>query len=64
MVSVTGTTPVTYTLLADCVTDHTIVVPQNTGGSTFNGDGHSITAVDPCNHFKGAAHRLRPALAP
>jgi hypothetical protein len=55
IVSITGTSPVTYTLLADCVTDHTIVVPQNTGGSTFDGNGHSITAVDPTgDHFKGA----------
>ena len=54
-VSVAGTTPVVYTLLADCVTDQTIVVPQNTGGSVFDGNGFSITGVDPsAGHFLGA----------
>jgi hypothetical protein len=54
-VSVTGSNPTVYTLLADCTTDHTIVVPQNAGGSVFNGNGHSITGVDPTGgHFLGA----------
>jgi hypothetical protein len=54
-VSVTGSNPTVYTLLADCTTDHTIVVPQNVGGSVFNGNGHSITGVDPTGgHFLGA----------
>ncbi len=42
----------TMTLLADCVTDHTILVPQ---GFTLDGAGHRITAVDPAgDHFRGA----------
>lgn len=42
----------TRTLVADCTTDATILVP---GGFTLNGNGHTITAVDPAgNHFKGA----------
>ena len=54
-VAVTGTNPVVYTLLADCTTDQTIVVPQNAGGSVFDGASHSITGVDPAgNHFLGA----------
>jgi Right handed beta helix region len=45
-------TPNTWTLLADCTTDETILVPE---GFTLDGDGHSITAVDPVgNHFRGA----------
>jgi hypothetical protein len=55
LVTTSGTTPVTYTLLADCTTDHTIVVPQNAGGSVFDGNGHKITGVDPtAGHFLGA----------
>ncbi|MBI2776634.1 MAG: right-handed parallel beta-helix repeat-containing protein [Chloroflexi bacterium] len=54
-VSTTGSNPVVYTLLADCVTDHTVVVPQNAGGSVLDGNGHSITGVDPSGgHFLGA----------
>jgi hypothetical protein len=54
-VDVSGSSPTTYTLLADCVTDHTIVVPQRVEGSVFDGDGHSITGVDPAGgHFVGA----------
>ncbi len=54
-VAVTGTNPVVYTLLADCTTDQTIVVPQNAGGSVFDGNTHSITGVDPAGgHFLGA----------
>jgi hypothetical protein len=54
-VAITGTSPVVYTLLADCITDHTIVVPQNAGGSVFDGATHSITGVDPVGgHFLGA----------
>ena len=40
------------TLLADCETDHTILVPN---GFTLDGAGHKITAVDPAGgHFLGA----------
>jgi hypothetical protein len=54
-VSTTGSSPTIYTLLANCTTDHTIVVPQNAGGSVFNGSGYSITGVDPtAAHFLGA----------
>jgi len=39
-------------LLADCTTDHTILVPN---GFTLEGDGQSITAVNPgVGHFLGA----------
>jgi len=41
----------TDTLDADCTTDETIIVPD---GVTLNGNGHSITAVDPSGgHFVG-----------
>jgi hypothetical protein len=54
-VAITGSNPTTYTLLADCITDQTIVVPQHAGGTVFEGNGKSITAVDPAgDHFKGA----------
>jgi parallel beta helix pectate lyase-like protein len=44
--------PSTMTLLADCETDHTILVPN---GFTLNGAGNTITAVDPVgDHFRGA----------
>jgi len=47
--SVRGTT---MSLLADCTTDHTILVPN---GFTLEGDGQSITAVNPgVGHFLGA----------
>ena len=40
------------TLLNNCTTDQTILVPE---GATLDGDGHSITAVDPVGgHFLGA----------
>lgn len=40
------------TLDADCTTDETILVPD---GFTLDGDGHTITAVDPSGgHFVGA----------
>jgi hypothetical protein len=40
------------TLVADCQTDHTILIPD---GFTLDGDGHTITAVDPAGgHFLGA----------
>jgi len=40
------------TLSADCQTDHTILVAN---GFTLNGNGHTITAVDPAGgHFLGA----------
>jgi hypothetical protein len=57
LVSISGTNPVIYTLLADCVTNQTIIVPQgaNSAGSVFDGNSHSITAVDPTgDHFRGA----------
>ena len=55
LVATSGTNPVVYTLLADCTTDQTIVVPQNAGGSVFDGAGFSITGVDPTGgHFLGA----------
>lgn len=42
----------TLTLLADCTTDHTLLVPN---GYTFDGNGHTITAIDPgAGHFLGA----------
>ena len=45
----------TRTLLNDCETSSTILVPN---GWTLDGAGHSITAVDPSNgHFKGAVVR-------
>jgi hypothetical protein len=54
-VAISGSSPTTYTLLADCVTDQTIFVPQNGGGSVFDGSGHSITGIDPtAGHFLGA----------
>jgi hypothetical protein len=47
--TVSGTTE---TLVADCTTDHTILVPN---GFTLDGAGHTITAVDPAGgHFVGA----------
>jgi len=40
------------TLLSDCTTDQTILIPN---GKTLDGNGHSITAVDPTGgHFLGA----------
>jgi parallel beta-helix repeat protein len=40
------------TLLADCTTDHTLFIPN---GYTFDGNGHTIAAVDPSGgHFLGA----------
>jgi hypothetical protein len=40
------------TLLDNCTTDQTILIPD---GMTLNGNGHSITAVDPTGgHFVGA----------
>ena len=64
-VSVTGANPTVYTLLANCTTDQTITVPQNTGGSVFNGNGFSITGVDPTGgHFLGAVVQAAPGAAP
>ena len=55
LVDVSGSSPTKYTLLANCLTDHTIVIPQRDGGSVFDGNGHSITGVDPSgDHFLGA----------
>ena len=55
-VAITGTNPVVYTLLADCTTDQTIVVPQNAGGSVFDGNEltRSRVLTPPGNHFLGA----------
>jgi hypothetical protein len=42
----------TITLLSDCTTDQTILVPN---GKTLDGNSHQITAVDPVGgHFLGA----------
>ena len=47
-----STSGTTITLLSDCTTDQTITVPN---GVTLDGNGHSITAVDPTGgHFLGA----------
>ena len=55
---VSGTT---WRLLADCTTDETIEIPE---GVTLDGDGHSITAVDPAgDHFRGAVVRNGGATA-
>ncbi len=44
--------PSTYRLTADCTTDHTLLIPN---GWTLDGDGFTITAVDPAGgHFLGA----------
>jgi hypothetical protein len=41
----------TLTLAADCVTDHSITVPN---GYTLDGAGHTVKAVDPSgDHFRG-----------
>ena len=46
------TTGSTMTLNANCTTEESIVIPN---GMTLNGNGNTITAVDPSgNHFKGA----------
>jgi len=51
----------TLTLLADCVTSQTLRVPN---GWTLDGDGYTITAVDPVGgHFLGAVVRNDGALA-
>jgi hypothetical protein len=48
-------TGLTMRLTADCTTDETIVIPD---GMTLDGDGHTITAVDPASgHFLGAVVR-------
>jgi hypothetical protein len=45
----------TMTLLSNCTTDHTVLVPN---GFTLNGAGYTITAVDPVgDHFRGAVVR-------
>jgi hypothetical protein len=45
----------TLTLLADCVTSQTLRVPD---GWTLDGDGYTITAIDPTGgHFRGAVVR-------
>ena len=61
VISTTAGPPTVYTLLADCTTDHTMLVPQNVGGSVFNGNGHTITGVDPVgSHFVGAVIQAQP----
>ena len=48
----------TLNLDGDCVTTSTILVPA---GFTFNGNGHTITAMDPAGgHFVGAIIRNTP----
>jgi hypothetical protein len=55
VITTSPSTPTVYTLQADCTTDHTILVPQNAGGSVFDGNGFTITGVDPVGgHFLGA----------
>lgn len=51
----------TLLLTEDCETDHTILVPD---GKTFDGNGHSVLAVDPVggNDFVGAV--VRNEIAP
>ena len=50
-----ATSGTTMTLLTDCITDSTIHIPN---GFTLDGDGHTITGVDPegdtNDHFLGA----------
>lgn len=47
--------PTTYRLTTDCTTDHTLGIPD---GWTLDGDGYTITAVDPAGgHFLGAVVR-------
>src|ERR1051325_7592924 len=47
----TNTKSKTMTLNADCVTDHSIAVPN---GYTLDGAGHTVKAVDPAgDHFRG-----------
>jgi predicted extracellular nuclease len=47
-----STSGTTMTLLTDCITDDTIHIPN---GWTLDGDGHTITGVDPADgHFLGA----------
>ena len=56
-----STSGTTMTLTADCTTDHTILVPAD---FTLDGDGHSITAVDPAgDHFRGAVVKNGGSLA-
>lgn len=56
LVDVNGSNPTVYTLLANCITDHTIHVPNtDPGGTIFDGATHSITAVNPgAGHYVGA----------
>jgi predicted extracellular nuclease len=47
-----STSGTTMTLLTDCITDDTIHIPN---GWTLDGDGHTITGIDPEDgHFVGA----------
>ncbi len=47
----TDATTTTMTLMGDCTTDESIAIPD---GWTLDGDGHTITAVDPAgDHFRG-----------
>lgn len=56
--SVSGTT---MTLIADCQTDHTLLIPN---GFTLDGAGHTITAIDPVGgHFLGAVLKNEGASA-
>ncbi len=51
----------TMTLDADCTTDTTIYIPN---GYTLNGNGKTITAIDPAGgHFRGAVVKNQGAVA-
>jgi hypothetical protein len=55
------TSGTTMTLDGDCTTDATILVPH---GFTLDGDGHTITAIDPAGgHFLGAVVKNAGAVA-
>ena len=57
----TNSTTMTITLLTDCTTDHTLLVRD---GWTLDGNGFTITAVDPAGgHFLGAVIKNAEASA-
>lgn len=48
----TSTSGMTITLTGNCTTDETLTIPD---GHTLDGDGYTLTAVDPAgDHFRGA----------
>ncbi len=56
-----GVLGTTMLLTNDCTTDTTILIPD---GTTFDGGGHTITAVDPAAmHFTGGVLRSAPSAA-